>query len=92
MSGGIAYVLDDDDSFENKCNKGLVGLEQPKDKDFEELKELIKNHYQFTKSEKAKYILDHFENFKLKFIKVIPHDFKRILESKKEKRQEKIVA
>ncbi|RRO19181.1 glutamate synthase large subunit [Flavobacteriaceae bacterium 14752] len=92
MSGGIAYVLDDDNSFENKCNKGLVGLEQPKDKDIEELKELIENHVQYTKSQKAKYILEHFEEYKLKFTKVIPHDFKRILESKNEKKQEKIVA
>jgi len=92
MSGGIAYVLDENNSFEQKCNQGLVGLEQLNDKDIKELQQLIENHVQYTKSQKTKYILEHFEEYKLKFTKVIPHDFKRILESKNEKKQEKIVA
>ncbi|MBS3739292.1 MAG: glutamate synthase subunit alpha, partial [Psychroflexus sp.] len=92
MSGGIAYILDEDNSFENKCNQGLVGLEQPNSNDIEELQHLIENHYYYTKSKKAKHILERFDEYQLKFIKVIPHDFKRILESKNEKTQEKIVA
>jgi glutamate synthase domain-containing protein 3 len=93
MSGGIAYVLDDQNQLESNCNQTMVGLEMPSDENFEELKHLIENHYQFTKSEKAKQVLENFEDVKTQFVKIIPHDFKRILEEKKEKeQQQKIVA
>lgn len=93
MSGGIAYVLDEKNQFESSCNKAMVGLESPSEENFEELKTLIENHYQLTQSTKAKHILKNFEELKTQFIKVIPHDFKRILEENKEKvKQQKIVA
>ena len=93
MSGGIAYVLDESNAFEKNCNKAMVGLEAPSDVDSEELKALIENHYDYTKSDKAKRVLERFDELKSQFIKVIPHDYKRILEAKKEENQtEKIVA
>ena len=92
MSGGIAYVLDIDDKFKSKCNTAMVGLETPTEGDLEEIKQLISNHVEYTNSKKARFILDDFENFKTKFIKIIPHEFKRILEEKQNEEQEKIVA
>lgn len=91
MSGGIAYVLDDHNAFENNCNKAMVGLEIPSEDNFEELKVLIESHYKLTRSKKAKHVLDHFEEMKSHFVKIIPHDYKRILEAK-EKQEQKIVA
>ena len=95
MSGGIAYILDEKQAFEDNCNKAMVGLESPGEDDVEELKTLISYHAQATGSKKAKRILENFEDYLPQFIKVIPHDFKRILEAKKaeaEKENEKIVA
>jgi len=93
MSGGIAYVFDENQSFEERCNVNMVGLETPSNENFEELKQLISKHFKNTKSVKAKCILEDFEHYKSKFIKVIPHEFKRILEEKaKQKHNEKIVA
>jgi glutamate synthase (NADPH/NADH) large chain len=91
MSGGTAYILDDQNTFENNCNKAMVGLETPSEENFKELRVLIENHYQLTRSKKAKYVLDHFEEMKSHFVKIIPHDYKRILEAK-EKQEQKIVA
>lgn len=91
MSGGIAYVFDENENFKKRCNMSMVEIEMPSDENFEELKGLINNHYNFTKSEKAKCILEDFDNYKSNFLKVIPHEFKRILE-KKEEQNQKIVA
>jgi glutamate synthase (NADPH/NADH) large chain len=95
MSGGIAYVLDEKKAFEGNCNKAMVSLESPAEDDIEELKTLISYHAQATGSQKAKRILETFEDYLPQFIKVIPYDFKRILEAKKaeeKKENEKIVA
>jgi len=93
MSGGIAYVFDENKTFESNCNKAMVGLETPSDEDFKELKNLLENHKETTGSTKAEHVLSHFEELKAQFIKIIPHDYKRILEEKKQKEQEqKIVA
>jgi glutamate synthase (NADPH/NADH) large chain len=95
MSGGIAYVLDEKKAFEDNCNQAMVSLENPSDEDTEELKTLISYHAQATGSQKAKKILENFEDYLPQFIKVIPYDFKRILEAKKaeeQKENEKIVA
>ena len=90
MSGGIAYVLNEQDNFEARCNKALVGLDELEEGDVNELKNLITNHYQFTKSKKAKAILDDFDAFVPKFIKVIPHDFKRVMEAKENKNKKNV--
>ncbi len=83
MSGGIAYVYDEDNDFDKKCNKEMVEL-TTLDKDDEDLiKKLLSNHFKYTGSTKSKLILDNFENNKKNFVKVFPLEYKKILESRK---------
>ncbi len=89
MSGGIAFIYDEDKSFKNKCNLGMIGLETPDFEDLTQLNELIRNHTKYTKSQKAIAILAEWEQEKTKFIKVIPNDYKAVLAKKN---QEKITA
>ena len=68
MSGGIAYVLDEDRSFYKRLNKELVSFEDVSNKyDVLELKGLIQEHVAYTNSEKGKRILDHFSEYLPKF-------------------------
>ena len=93
MSGGIAYVLDEDQNFKTKCNTAMVGLDTLSEDDRDELKTLIQNHYNYTMSDKAKLVLEQFDELQSQFIKIIPNDFKRILEAEKAKENnQKIVA
>ena len=80
MSGGIAYVLDEDRDLYTRLNKNLVSLEAVTSKyDVLELKNLIQEHVQRTNSTKGKEILDNFGDYLPKFKKIIPHDYKRML-------------
>lgn len=80
MSGGIAFVYNIDGDFEKRCNKQLVSVEEISDKeDISELKEMIENHYKYTKSSRAKEILDNFDSEIKKFVKVIPFDYKKVI-------------
>ena len=80
MSGGIAYVLDEDRDLYTRLNKSLVSLEAVTSKyDVLELKELIQEHVERTNSTKGKEILDNFGDYLPKFKKIIPHDYKRML-------------
>ena len=80
MSGGIAYVLDEDRDLYTRLNKTLVSLESVTSKyDVLELKELIEEHVKRTNSKKGKEILDNFGEYLPKFKKIIPHDYKRML-------------
>ena len=80
MSGGVAYVLDEDSDLYMKVNKEMVSLEPVTDKyDVLELKEIISDHVTYTNSEKGKKILDHFGEYLPKFKKIIPHDYKRMM-------------
>lgn len=80
MSGGIAYVLDENGDFDYYCNMGMVELSLVEDRvDVHELNGLIARHYYFTKSKKAKMILDDFEKYLPMFIKIIPYDYKKVL-------------
>ena len=83
MSGGIAYVYDIDNQFKSKCNMEMVLLGGLEKEDEATVYTLVKNHYKFTKSSLAKKILDDFTRQCNKFIKVIPLEYKRILEGKK---------
>lgn len=84
MSGGIAYVLDNDGDFDFFCNKGLVELGPIEDKDDErELQTMIANHYKYTNSELAEKILVKWDEYLPKFVKVIPLEYKKILEETK---------
>ncbi len=84
MSGGIAYVLDQDRNFDYYCNMGMVEISLVEDlNDIRELKGLIEKHYQYTASGHAKNILDNWDKFLPNFIKVIPYEYKRVLEEEK---------
>ena len=80
MSGGIAYVLDEDTSLYKRMNKQLVSMESVTDKyDVLELKELITEHVAYTNSKKGKEVLDNFGEYLPKFKRIIPHDYKKML-------------
>ncbi len=90
MSGGIAYVLDADGDFDYYCNKGLVDLMQVEDKaDVNELQEMINKHLLYTQSSLAAKILTNWEEYLPKFVKVIPFEYKKVLEELKLKELEK---
>ena len=80
MSGGIAYVLDENEKFNSRVNKEMVIVEKPNNEDIEFLKDIITEHYTLTNSLKAKTILDDFDLYITKFKKVIPKDYKEVLE------------
>jgi glutamate synthase domain-containing protein 3 len=85
MSGGIAYVYDDNSMFPKLCNLEMVELEKPeKSEDRETIKQLLTNHYNYTGSTKAKAILDDWENEIRWFVKVMPTDYRRVLEHQAE--------
>ena len=84
MSGGIAYVLNETGNFDYYCNMGMVELSLVEDRyDINELRELIMSHLNYTGSKKAKMIIDDFDRFLPMFIKVIPYDYKKVLEEQK---------
>jgi glutamate synthase (NADPH/NADH) large chain len=84
MSGGLAYVFNEYGNFDYYCNMGMVELSLVEDlNDIHELTDLISRHYSFTSSKKAKMILDDPDKFIPLFIKVIPYDYKKVLQEQK---------
>ncbi|HVN58819.1 MAG TPA: glutamate synthase large subunit [Bacteroidales bacterium] len=93
MSGGIAYVLNESGNFDYYCNMGMVELSLVEDLiDINDLKGLITKHYEYTGSRKARMILDNFEKYLSMFIKVIPYDYKKVLEEQKLEELKKKIA
>ncbi|MBD2848559.1 glutamate synthase large subunit [Paenibacillus sp. IB182496] len=81
MSGGIAYVYDQDGQFYQHCNLEMVGLEQVEDEaDIEALRGLLERHVAYTGSVPGQRVLDNWDTELDRFIKVIPKDYKRMLE------------
>ncbi len=81
MSGGVAYVYDTNGTFKDNCNTELVSLEQADTaEDRELLSGLLTNHYRHTGSTVAKAVLDDFENELRWFVKVMPNDYRKVLE------------
>ncbi len=86
MSGGVAFVLDDNGTFQSRCNTGMVELEPVTTKEDKQLLHgLITKHFMYTGSRKAKQVLDAFEATLPNFVKVMPVDYKRVLEERKRK-------
>jgi glutamate synthase domain-containing protein 3 len=80
MSGGTAYVWDSDGSFPCRCNMESFELESVSSaEDILELKQLIKNHAEYTNSPVARKVLEDWENSLSQFVKVMPTDYKRVL-------------
>ncbi|MGI6000058.1 MAG: glutamate synthase subunit alpha, partial [Candidatus Merdisoma sp.] len=79
MSGGIAYVLDEDRDLYTRLNKDMVMITELTDKyDVQELKEMIESHVAYTNSVKGKEILSNFAEYLPKFKKIIPYDYYRM--------------
>ncbi len=87
MSGGIAYIYDAKQTFEKNCNKEALNLDPVvEQKDIDELKELIENHYNATLSPLAQRILENWENELPKFIKIFPEEYKQALKRLEEEK------
>ncbi|MCK4879794.1 MAG: glutamate synthase large subunit [Bacteroidales bacterium] len=80
MSGGVAYVLDEEGDFDYFCNMGMVELSLVEDlNDKKELSDLIARHYEHTGSKVAEKILTNMDDYMERFIKVIPYEYKKVL-------------
>ena len=86
MSGGIAYVLDEHNTLYKNLNKELVLMENiESEADKSVIRTLLANHFNYTGSLRAKKILDEFDDYAGKFKKIIPEEYKRIIENKGER-------
>jgi glutamate synthase (ferredoxin) len=79
MSGGIAYVLDDDGTFEQRCNKGMVALEPLEDNDIETVRHLIQKHYDLTHSQLAWRLLSGWSDTVKQLVRVMPVEYRKVL-------------
>jgi len=92
MSGGVAYVYDEDGMFAKRCNMSMVALEKVEQAEADvgkvqhlnqanevTLKTLIENHAKYTGSERAKMLLASWATYRAKFVKVMPIEYKRAL-------------
>jgi glutamate synthase (ferredoxin) len=82
MSGGVAYVLDEQGDFAVQCNQKMVVLERLQDpEEIEAIRQMIHRHGQYTRSQRAFKILALWDEMTPKFVKVMPIDYKRMLQS-----------
>ncbi|HUB35552.1 MAG TPA: glutamate synthase large subunit [Solirubrobacteraceae bacterium] len=81
MSGGVAYVLDEQGTFPERCNMGMVGFEELSEQDVAQLRALVAEHAQRTDSPVAERVLGEWQQLLARdaFVKVMPHDYKRVL-------------
>ncbi|NMM11801.1 MAG: glutamate synthase subunit alpha [Polaromonas sp.] len=102
MSGGVAYVYDEDGQFATRCNTSMVSMDRvvttaeqhshdkadlhTGESDEELLKRLLQEHNRWTGSKRARELLDHWNESRLKFVKVFPNEYKRALIERKERR------
>jgi glutamate synthase (NADPH/NADH) large chain len=85
MSGGIAFVLDEENRFEKLYNPEMVDLEAVEsEENISHLRHLIERHLHWTGSEVAKRVLENWEEMLPKFVKVMPQDLKRVLQERQE--------
>ena len=79
MSGGIAYVLDADGTFASRCNRELVGFDPLDETDVRIVRALVEEHGERTGSTVAARVLAELDTTLPRFVKVMPHDYKRAL-------------
>jgi glutamate synthase domain-containing protein 2/glutamate synthase domain-containing protein 1/glutamate synthase domain-containing protein 3 len=86
MSGGVAYVLDEQGTFAKRCNMGMVGFDELGAADAIELRAMIEEHLQRTDSPVAARVLAEWDGLLARgaFVKVMPHDYKRVLREQAE--------
>ena len=80
MSGGVAYVLDEDGTFKNRCNFETVELEPLNDQDLRDAEDMLRRHAVYTHSARAWRLLALWEETAGKLLKVMPKDYRRVLE------------
>ncbi|MDP8940273.1 MAG: glutamate synthase large subunit [Actinomycetota bacterium] len=88
MSGGLAFILDEEEQFEKLYNPDMVGLEAVESEDVSLLRGLVEQHLEWTGSERAKELLDNWDDALSKFIKVMPNDLKRVMAEQGQERLE----
>jgi glutamate synthase (ferredoxin) len=79
MSGGVAYILDEAGDFASRCNNEMADVEPLDAEDIDKIRKAIKKHVHYTKSEKGQKVLANWEEMLPKFVKVMPRDYKRVL-------------
>ena len=84
MSGGIAFVFDEDGTLKNRCNFETVSLERLAKRDLQEVEEMLKRHAVYTRSTCAWRLLALWQETAPKFVKVMPKDYRRVLEALEE--------
>jgi glutamate synthase domain-containing protein 3 len=85
MSGGVAFVLDEAGRFETLCNMDMVGLEPVEgEDDVELLRGMVERHLQWTGSDRARRVLDEWDEILPSFVKVMPNDLKRVIQERQE--------
>ncbi|MEO0874210.1 MAG: glutamate synthase-related protein, partial [Bacteroidota bacterium] len=85
MSGGMAYIHDADGDFNERLNTEMVALEPLNEDDQQLLRQMLRNHFAYTSSKLALSMLNDWEQTLTQFTKVMPRDYKAVLERKKEK-------
>jgi glutamate synthase (ferredoxin) len=83
MSGGVAYVLDEQQAFAPLCNQEMVDLVRLEPGDVDTVRQLLQNHIAATGSDRARWVLDNWSTLESKFVKVYPRDYRRVLEAGK---------
>ncbi len=86
MSGGVAYILNQDGKFKQNCNMEMIDLDPLDKTDIEIIRDLIRNHFRYTSSKKALEILNNWDDAIKQFVKVMPKDYKAALAKKKNER------
>jgi glutamate synthase (ferredoxin) len=81
MSGGVAYVLDEEGDFAGRCNTQMIGLEELDDRDVSTLRKMIGRHAELTGSKRAEAVLADWDGFLPRFVKVMPKDYKRVVQA-----------
>jgi glutamate synthase domain-containing protein 3 len=85
MSGGIAFIFDEDGTFPQHCNPGQVDLKPLNEKSIADLRVMLERHVEYTGSTVAKRILDDWEESIAKFVRVMPRDYARVLREMEKK-------
>ena len=90
MSGGIAYIFDQKNEFQDKVNMEMVGLDPLDQEDLDYIHAEVSAHAKLTGSKVGKLLLDDWDQMIKHFVKVMPNDLKRVLQEKKIEEQEKV--
>ena len=92
MSGGIAYVYDPANKFEQNFNNDMADIETLIGEDFDTLRRMIRDHFRYTGSQRALDILNDWHNASAYFKKIMPRDYKAVLAKMKMKKEVEAVA